>query len=71
MKRIEPIILIAAVGFYALAMTSQGILPLLEREVTRPMTVRTIDGKTVPSPTRSALEDATTLALLLEIVRHG
>ena len=57
MKRIEPIILIAAVGFYALAMTSQGILPLLEREVTRPMTVRTIDGKTVPSPRRSALED--------------
>src|SRR5437016_820360 len=56
-KRIEPIILIAALGFYALAMTSQGILPLLEKDVTRPTTVKTIDGKTVPSPKRSTLEE--------------
>ena len=50
MKRIEPIILIAAVGFYALAMTSQGILPLLEKEVTRPTTLKTIFGKSVSTP---------------------
>src|ERR1700730_13004408 len=56
MKRIEPIILIAAVGFYALAMTSQGVLPLLEKTVTRPETVKTIDGQTVPSPHRTTLE---------------
>src|ERR1700694_5741195 len=55
-KRIEPIILIAALGFYALAMTSQGILPLLEKNVTRPLTLRTIDGKTVNTPKRSELE---------------
>ena len=56
MKRIEPIILVAAVGFYALAMTSQGVLPLLEKEVTRPTTLMTIDGRTVPTPKRDALE---------------
>jgi cytochrome c oxidase cbb3-type subunit 2 len=56
-KRIEPIILIAAIGFYALAMTSQGILPLLEKEVTRPTTLKTIDGQTVATPKRSALEE--------------
>jgi cytochrome c oxidase cbb3-type subunit 2 len=55
-KRIEPIILVAALGFYALAMTSQGILPLLEKNVTRPLTLRTIDGKTVNTPQRSELE---------------
>jgi cytochrome c oxidase cbb3-type subunit I/II len=56
-KRIEPVILIAAIGFYALAMTSQGILPLLEKSVTRPLTLQTIDGQTVPSPVRSASEE--------------
>ena len=56
MKRIEPIILIAAVGFYALAMTSQGLLPFLEKSVTRSEIVKTIDGSTVPSPHRTALE---------------
>src|SRR5450432_2678344 len=56
MKRIEPIILIAAVGFYALAMTSQGILPLLEKDVTRPKTLKTIYGKTVSTPKRDELE---------------
>src|ERR1700687_3052531 len=56
MKRIEPIILIAALGFYALAMTSQGILPLLEKNGTRRLTRRTIDGKTVNTPKRSELE---------------
>ena len=40
MKRIEPIILGAGVGFYALAMTSQGLIPLLEDKVTHPKTVR-------------------------------
>ena len=56
MKRIEPIILIAAVGFYALAMTTQGILPLLEKDVTRPTTLTTITGKTVSTPKRGELE---------------
>ena len=56
MKRIEPIILVAAVGFYALAMTSQGILPLLEKDVTRPTTLKTIFGKTVSTPKRDELE---------------
>jgi len=56
MKRIEPIILIAAVGFYALAMTTQGILPLLEKDVTRPTTLKTIFGKTVSTPKRDELE---------------
>ena len=58
MKRIEPIILIAAVGFYALAMTSQGLLPWLEKKTTRPGTVQTIEGKTIPSPRRTSLEEA-------------
>lgn len=57
MKRIEPVILIAAIGFYALAMTSQGILPLLEKSVTRPEIVHTIDGKTVTSPRRTETEE--------------
>jgi cytochrome c oxidase cbb3-type subunit I/II len=55
-NRIEPIILIAAVGFYALAMTSQGLLPFLEKTVTRPETVKTVDGRTAPSPRRTTLE---------------
>jgi cytochrome c oxidase cbb3-type subunit I/II len=58
MKRIEPIILIAAVGFYVLAMTSQGILPWLEKRTTRPGTVQTIEGRTIPSLARTALEQA-------------
>jgi len=57
MKRIEPIILIAGVGFYALAMTSQGLLPWLEKKTTRPGTVQTIFGTTVPSPRRTSLEE--------------
>src|SRR5882672_6244091 len=48
-QRIEPIILVAAVGFYALAMTSQGMLPFLEKKVTRPGVVKTIAGETVPA----------------------
>ena len=58
MKRIEPVILIAAVGFYVLAMVSQGVLPLLEKSVTRPLIVHTIDGKTVPSPVRTEDEES-------------
>jgi cytochrome c oxidase cbb3-type subunit I/II len=57
MKRIEPIILIAAVGFYALAMTTQGLLPWLEKKTTRPGTIQTIYGSTVPSPRRTPLEE--------------
>jgi hypothetical protein len=34
-QRIEPIILMAAVGFYVLAMTSQELLPLLEKKATQ------------------------------------
>jgi len=56
MKRIETVILIAGVGFYVLAMTSQGIIPLLEKEVTHPTHLRTIDGTTIPTPTYTALE---------------
>jgi cytochrome c oxidase cbb3-type subunit I/II len=56
MKRIETVILIAGVGFYVLAMTSQGIIPLLEKEVTHPTHVRTIDGTTISTPTYTALE---------------
>jgi cytochrome c oxidase cbb3-type subunit I/II len=56
MKRIETVILIAGVGFYVLAMTSQGIIPLLEKEVTHPTHVRTIDGTTIPTPAYTALE---------------
>jgi cytochrome c oxidase cbb3-type subunit I/II len=57
LKRIEPIILIAALGFYALAMTSQGLLPWLEKKTTRPGTVRTITEATIPAPHRTALEE--------------
>jgi cytochrome c oxidase cbb3-type subunit I/II len=57
MKRIEPVVLIAAVGFYALAMTTQGLIPLLEKEVTRPTKVRAVDGTMVDTPHRSALEE--------------
>jgi cytochrome c oxidase cbb3-type subunit I/II len=56
-KRIEPVILIAAVGFYALAMTSQGVIPYLEKSLTRPETVTTIDGQVVATPHRSDLEN--------------
>jgi cytochrome c oxidase cbb3-type subunit I/II len=56
MKRIEPIILIAAIGFYALAMTSQGVIPLLQKAITRPTVVTKIDGTVVPTPRRTALE---------------
>ena len=66
MKRIEPIILIAGVGFYALAMTSQGLLPFLEKTVTRVEVVNTIDGKTVPSPRRTALEERGRLIYIRE-----
>ena len=50
MKRIEPVVLIAGLGFYALAMTTQGVLPLLEQEVTRPTQVRTVHGTTIDTP---------------------
>ena len=66
MKRIEPIILVAGVGFYALAMTSQGLLPFLEKTVTRPEIVTTIDGRTVPSPRRTALEERGRLIYIRE-----
>jgi cytochrome c oxidase cbb3-type subunit I/II len=56
-QRIEPIILVAAVGFYALAMTSQGLLPYLEKKVTRPGVVKTIAGVTIPAVHRTELED--------------
>src|SRR5260221_13950475 len=56
-QRIEPIILVAAVGFYALAMTSQGVLPYLEKKVTRPGGVKTIAGVTIPAARRTELED--------------
>jgi hypothetical protein len=46
-QRIEPIILVAAVGFYVLAMTSQGLIPYLEKSLTRPETVVTVAGKVV------------------------
>jgi cytochrome c oxidase cbb3-type subunit I/II len=57
MKRIEPVILIAALGFYALAMTSQGLIPYLEKSLTRPETVRNMDGQVVATPHRSAVEN--------------
>ena len=44
MNRIEPVILIAALGFYALAMTSQGLIPYLEKSLTRPETVKNVEG---------------------------
>jgi cytochrome c oxidase cbb3-type subunit I/II len=56
MKRIETVILVAGVGFYVLAMTSQGLIPLLEKDVTRPTIVHTIHGTTIPTPTYTALE---------------
>lgn len=57
MNRIEPIILVAALGFYALAMTSQGVIPYLEKSLTRPETVRNVDGKVVATPHRTDLEN--------------
>jgi len=57
MKRIEPVILIAALGFYALAMTSQGLIPYLEKSLTRPETVKNVDGQVVATPHRTAVEN--------------
>jgi cytochrome c oxidase cbb3-type subunit I/II len=56
MNRIEPVILIAALGFYALAMTSQGLIPYLEKSLTRPETVKNVDGQVVATPHRTASE---------------
>jgi len=44
-------------GFYALAMTSQGLIPYLEKSLTRPETVRNMGGQVVATPHRSAVED--------------
>jgi cytochrome c oxidase cbb3-type subunit I/II len=57
MNRIEPVILIAALGFYALAMTSQGLIPYLEKSLTRPETVKNGDGQVVATPHRTAVEN--------------
>jgi cytochrome c oxidase cbb3-type subunit I/II len=57
MRRIEPVILIAALGFYALAMTSQGVIPYLEKSLTRPETVTNVEGKVVATPHRTAVEN--------------
>ena len=57
MNRIEPVILIAALGFYALAMTSQGLIPYLEKSLTRPETVINVEGKVVATPHRTDLEN--------------
>lgn len=57
MNRIEPIILVAALGFYALAMTSQGVIPYFEKSLTRPETVTNVDGKVVATPHRTDLEN--------------
>ena len=57
MKRIEPVILIAALGFYALAMTSQGLIPYLEKSLTRPETVTNVEGQAVATPHRTAAEN--------------
>jgi cytochrome c oxidase cbb3-type subunit I/II len=57
MRRIEVVILVAGVLFYALAMTTQGIIPLLEAEITRPTVVHTIDGKTLSTPAYTQQED--------------
>jgi len=65
-QRIEPIILVAAVGFYVLAMTSQGLIPYLEKSLTRPETVVTVAGKVVATPHRSALENAGRLVYIRE-----
>ena len=56
MKRIETVILVAGVGFYILAMTSQGFIPLMEKDVTHPTTVHTINGTTIPTPNYTPLE---------------
>ena len=57
MKRIEPVILIAALGFYALAMTSQGLIPYLEKSLTRPETVKNVDGQVVATTHRTEVEN--------------
>jgi cytochrome c oxidase cbb3-type subunit 2 len=57
LNRIEPVILIAALGFYALSMTSQGLIPYLEKSLTRPETVTTIEGKVVATPHRTDIEN--------------
>lgn len=57
MKRVEYPILGAAVFFYCLAMTSQGILPLLQKDITTPHVVKTIYGTQVPTPKRTDLEE--------------
>jgi len=57
MNRIEPVILIAALGFYALAMTSQGLIPYLEKSLTRPETVKNVDGQVVATPHRTDIEN--------------
>jgi cytochrome c oxidase cbb3-type subunit 2 len=66
MRRIEPVILIAALGFYALSMTSQGLIPYLEKSLTRPETVTNVDGKVVATPHRTALENAGRLVYIRE-----
>jgi len=65
-QRIEPIILVAAVGFYVLAMTSQGLIPYLEKSLTRPETVVTVSGKVVSTPHRSALANVGRLVYIRE-----
>jgi cytochrome c oxidase cbb3-type subunit I/II len=57
LNRIEPVILIAALGFYALSMTTQGLIPYLEKSLTRPETVTNIEGKVVPTPHRTDIEN--------------
>ena len=57
MRRIEPVILIAALGFYALAMTSQGLIPYLEKSLTRPETLTNINGEVVATPHRTDIEN--------------
>jgi cytochrome c oxidase cbb3-type subunit I/II len=57
MRRIEPVILIAALGFYVLAMTSQGLIPYLEKSLTRPETLTNIEGQVVATPHRTAIEN--------------
>jgi cytochrome c oxidase cbb3-type subunit I/II len=57
MKRVEYPILAASVAFMFLAMTSQGLIPLLEKDITTPHDVKTIYGTTVPTPVRTSTED--------------
>ncbi|HEY2685963.1 MAG TPA: cbb3-type cytochrome c oxidase subunit II [Steroidobacteraceae bacterium] len=57
MRRIEPVILIAALGFYVLAMTSQGLIPYLEKSLTRPETLTDVEGHVVPTPHRTEIEN--------------